>query len=87
VRLRAHRYNRPAQIRIFSSQNAWAEAEKKLPKNPVRVDSKKILAKGNEAGNVENGIWRELVKLHAIDKKKPMKKLMGRKRKATEKKS
>jgi hypothetical protein len=53
----------------------------------VRVDSKKRLAKSNETGNVENGIWRELVKLHAIDKEKPTKKLVGRKRKATEKKS
>jgi hypothetical protein len=61
--------------------------EKKLPKNPVRVDSKKRLAKGNETANVENGIWHELVKLHAIDKKEPTKKLVGRKRKAAEKKS
>jgi hypothetical protein len=50
----------------------------------VRVDSKKRLAKGNETGNVENGIWCELVKLHAIDKEEPTKKVVGRKRKATE---
>jgi hypothetical protein len=61
--------------------------EKKLPKNPVWVDSKKRLAKSDETGNVENRIWRELVKLHAIDKEKPTKKLVGRKRKAAEKKS
>jgi hypothetical protein len=53
----------------------------------VRVDSKKRLAKSNETCNVENGIWRELVKLHAIDKEKPTKKLVGSKRKAVEKKS
>jgi hypothetical protein len=44
----------------------------------VRVDSKKRLAKGNETGNVENGIWCELVKLHTIDKEEPMKELVGR---------
>jgi hypothetical protein len=36
---------------------------------------------------VENRIWRELVKLHTVDKEKPTKKLVGRKRKAAEKKS
>jgi hypothetical protein len=61
--------------------------EKKLPKNPVRVDSKKILAKSDETSNVENQILRELVKLHAIDKEKLTKKLVGGKRKAAEKKS
>jgi hypothetical protein len=63
------------------------DAEKKLPKNLVWVDSKKRLAKSDEAGNVENRIWRELVKLHGIGKEKPTKKFMGRKRKAVEKKS
>jgi hypothetical protein len=53
----------------------------------VRADSKKKLAKSDETGNVENRIWRELVKLHAIDKEKPTKKLMGKQRKAAEKKS
>jgi hypothetical protein len=53
----------------------------------VRVDSKKRLAKGDEIGNVENRIWHELVKLHAIDKEKSTKKLVGRKRKAADKKS
>jgi hypothetical protein len=52
----------------------------------VWVDSKKRLTKCDETGNVENRIRRELVKLHAIDKEKPMKKLVGRKRKAAEKK-
>jgi hypothetical protein len=33
---------------------------------------------------VENGVWGELVKLHTVKKEKPMKKLMDRKRKATE---
>jgi hypothetical protein len=50
----------------------------------VQVDSKKRLTKSDETGNVENRIWREVVKLHAIDKEKPTKKLVGRKRKAAE---
>jgi hypothetical protein len=33
---------------------------------------------------MEDGVRCELVKLHTIDKKKPMKKLMGRKRKSAE---
>jgi hypothetical protein len=33
---------------------------------------------------VENGVRCELVKLHTINKEKPMKKLQGRKRKAAE---
>jgi hypothetical protein len=53
----------------------------------VRVDSKKRLTKSDETGNVENRIWRELVKLHAINEEKPTKKLVGRKRKTAEKKS
>jgi hypothetical protein len=52
----------------------------------VWVYSKKRLAKSDETGNVENRIRRELVKLHAIDKEKLTKKLIGRKRKAAEKK-
>jgi hypothetical protein len=52
----------------------------------MRVNSKERLAKSDETGDVKNQIWRELVKLHAIDKEKATKKLVGRKRKATEKK-
>jgi hypothetical protein len=36
---------------------------------------------------VENGIRCELVKLHTINKEKPTKKFVGRKRKATEEES
>jgi hypothetical protein len=35
---------------------------------------------------MKKGIWCELVKLHTINKQKPMKKFMGRKRQAAEKK-
>jgi hypothetical protein len=35
---------------------------------------------------MQNGIWCELMKLHTINKKKPTKKLVGRKGKTTQKK-
>jgi hypothetical protein len=36
---------------------------------------------------VKKGVWCELVELHTVDKEKPTKKLVGRKRKATEEES
>jgi hypothetical protein len=51
------------------------------------LDPEKRFTKCNEAGNVQNGVWHELVKLHAINKEKPMKKLVGRKRKFAQEKS
>jgi hypothetical protein len=53
----------------------------------VQVNSKKRLAKSDETGNVENQIWHELVKLHTINKEKPTKKLVGRKRKVVRRKA
>jgi hypothetical protein len=50
-------------------------------------NTEKRFAKRNEAGNVHNRVWRELVKLHAINKEKPMKKLVGRERKSAQEKS
>jgi hypothetical protein len=44
----------------------------------MRVDPQERLAKSNKASNMQNRIWRELVKLHAVNKEKPMKKFMGR---------
>jgi hypothetical protein len=61
--------------------------EKKLPKNPVGVDSKEGLIEGDKIGDMLARIRRELVKLHAINEKKPTKKFMGRKRKTTEEES
>jgi hypothetical protein len=40
-------------------------------------DHQKGLAKSYKAGNVENRVWCELVKLHTIDEKKPTKELVG----------
>jgi hypothetical protein len=59
----------------------WAEAEKKLPKNPVGVNSREGLTEGDKIGDMQDRIWRELVKLHAINEKEPMKKFVGRKTK------
>jgi hypothetical protein len=41
----------------------------------------------DKTGNVQDRIWHELVKLHAINKEKPTEKFVGRKRKTTQKES
>jgi hypothetical protein len=45
----------------------------------VRVDAKKCFAESDKTSNVQNGIQRELMQLHTINKEKPTKKFMGRK--------
>jgi hypothetical protein len=62
-------------------------AEKVLPKNPMGFDPKERFAKSDEVGDVQNRIWRGLVKLHAVNKEKPTKKFVGRERKSTQQKS
>jgi hypothetical protein len=52
----------------------------------VGIDPKEGFTQSNEASNVQDGIRRELVELHAIDKKQPTKKFMGRKRETSEEK-
>jgi hypothetical protein len=49
-------------------------------------DPQKRLAKSYKAGDMKKGIWCELMKLHTIHIKKPMKELVGRKRKIVKKK-
>jgi hypothetical protein len=51
-----------------------------MPKKEVGLNPQEGLAKSHEAGNVKDGIWCELIKLHTINKKKPTKKFVGRKR-------
>jgi hypothetical protein len=51
------------------------------------LDPKGRFAKSDEAGDVQNRVWRELVKLHVVNKEKPTKKFVGRKRKSTQEKS
>jgi hypothetical protein len=50
------------------------------------IDPQERLAKSHKASNMQNGILCELMKLHTINKKKPMKELVGRKEKTTQKK-
>jgi hypothetical protein len=71
----------------FFDKDTGAEAEKKFPQSPMRLDPEKRFAKHNKAGNVQNRVWRELVKLHAINKEKPTKKFVGRKRKSAQEKA
>jgi hypothetical protein len=51
------------------------------------LDPQEGFTESDETGDVQERIWRELVKVHAVNKEKPMKKFMGRKRKTTEKES
>jgi hypothetical protein len=51
------------------------------------LDPEKRLAKCHKAGNVENRVWCELVKLHAINKQKPTKKFVGREGKSAQEES
>jgi hypothetical protein len=52
----------------------------------MRVDPQERLTKSNKASNMQNRIWRELVKLHAINKEKPTKKFVGREGKTAQEK-
>jgi hypothetical protein len=63
------------------------KAEKKFPKDLVGIDPKEGFTESDKTGDVQDRIWHELVKLHAINKEKPTKKFVGRKRKTTEKES
>jgi hypothetical protein len=49
--------------------------------NKMGFDPQERLAKSYKAGDMNKGIWRELMKLHTIHIKKPTKELVGRKRK------
>jgi hypothetical protein len=51
------------------------------------LDPQEGFAECDKAGNVQDRIGCEVVKLHAIDKKNPTEEFMGRDRKTTQKKS
>jgi hypothetical protein len=85
--LYAHRYNSPAQLRILRQRNTGVEAENIFPKNPMGFDPQEGFTKGDKAGNVQDRVWRELMKLHAVSEKKPTKEFMGMERKTTQNKS
>jgi hypothetical protein len=46
----------------------------------VGTDAQESFTQSDEADNVQDLIWRELMQLHAVNKKQPTKKFMGRKR-------
>ena len=48
------------------------------------VDAQEALTEGDEAGDVEDGVGRELMELDAVNEKQPTKKLVGRNRKSAE---
>jgi hypothetical protein len=50
-------------------------------------DPQEGFIESDKTGDVQDRIWRELVKLHTVNKEKPTKKFVGRKRKTTEKES
>ena len=43
------------------------------------MDAQEALAKSDKARDVQNRVWRELMKLHAVNKQEPTKKFVGRK--------
>jgi hypothetical protein len=43
-------------------------------------DPQERLTKSNKTGDMQDRIWRELVKLHAVNKEEASEKFMGRKR-------
>jgi hypothetical protein len=52
----------------------------------VGFDPQKRFTDCDKAGDVENGVWCELMKLHTVDEKKPAKELVGRKRQTAQEK-
>jgi hypothetical protein len=46
----------------------------------VWVNAQKSFTKSDEAGDMKKRIWCELMQPHAIDKEKPMKEFVDRKR-------
>jgi hypothetical protein len=53
----------------------------------MRIDPKERFTKGDEAGNVQDRVRHELMKLHAINKKKPAEEFMGRERESAQEES
>jgi hypothetical protein len=71
MRFGAHRNNIPTQFRVLRQRYTRAEAEKEFPQSPMGIDPKERFTKGDKAGNVQDRLRRELMKLHAINKKSP----------------
>jgi hypothetical protein len=87
MRFGAHRNNNPAQFWVLRQRYTRAEAEKEFPQSPMGIDPKERFTKGDEAGNVQDRVRRELMQLHAVNKKKPAEEFMGRERKSAQEES
>jgi hypothetical protein len=48
------------------------------------LDPQEGFTKSDKAGDMQDRIWHELVKLHAVNKEKPTEKFVGRERKTTQ---
>jgi hypothetical protein len=72
---------------FLASETLGQRRKRNFQRIPVGIDSKEGLTEGDKIGDMQDRIRRELVKLHAINKKKPTKKFVGRKRKTTEEES
>jgi hypothetical protein len=53
----------------------------------MRFDPQERLAKSNKTSDVQNRIWRELVKLHAVNEENPTEKFMAGKDKPSKRKA
>jgi hypothetical protein len=84
MRFGVHRNNSRAQFQVLQQRYTRAEAEKEFPQSPMGIDPKERFTKGDEAGNVQDRVRRELMKLHAANKKKPTEEFMGRKRESAQ---
>jgi hypothetical protein len=51
--------------------------KKEFPKNPMGLDPQEGFIESDKAGDVQDRIWHELVKLHAINKEKPTEKFVA----------
>jgi hypothetical protein len=76
----AHKNNSPTQFWVLRQRYTGAKAEKEFPQSPMGIDPKERFTKGDKAGKVQDRVRRELMKLHAVNKKKPTEEFMGRKR-------
>jgi hypothetical protein len=74
-----------AQFGFLGQGDIGAEPKEGSPKKKMGINPQKRLAQSYEASNVQDRVWCELVKLHTVNKKKPTKKFVGRKRKTAQK--
>jgi hypothetical protein len=52
----------------------------------VGINAQECFTWSDEACNMQDGIWRELMQLHVVNKKHPTMKFMGREREIAKKK-